>query len=29
MLQQSFIKGSQAMLEDIKELLTFNGFENT
>jgi hypothetical protein len=29
MLQQSFIKGSQAMLEDIKELLAFNGFENT
>jgi hypothetical protein len=28
-LQQSFIKGSQATLEDIKELLAFNGFENT
>jgi hypothetical protein len=29
MLQQAFIEGEQAELEDIKELLTFNGFENT
>lgn len=28
MLQQSFIEGNQAELEDIKELLTFNGFTN-
>lgn len=29
MLQQPFIEGEQAKLEDIKELLTFNGFTNT
>ena len=28
-VQQPFIEGEQAALEDIKELLTFNGFENT
>jgi hypothetical protein len=28
-LQQPFIEGGQARLEDIKELLSFNGFENT
>lgn len=29
MLQQLFIEGEQVDLEDIKELLTFNGFVNT
>ena len=29
LLQQQFIEGEQAELEDIKDLLTFNGFENT
>jgi hypothetical protein len=29
MLQQTIIEGEQAELEDIRELLTFNGFENT
>ena len=28
-LQQPFIEGEQARLSDIKELLSFNGFENT
>jgi hypothetical protein len=28
-LQQPFIEGEQAKLENIKELLTFNGFSNT
>ena len=28
-LQQPFIEGEQARLDDIKELLSFNGFENT
>jgi len=28
-LQQPFIEGKQAKLSDIKELLSFNGFENT
>jgi serine/threonin/tyrosin kinase-like protein len=28
-LEQPFIEGEQAKLEDIRELLTFNGFENT
>lgn len=28
-LQQPFVEGEQARLEDIKELLTFNGFMNT
>ena len=28
-LQQPFVEGEQARLEDIKELVTFNGFENT
>jgi hypothetical protein len=27
-LQQAFIEGGQALLEDIDELLTFNGFKN-
>ena len=27
-LQQPFIEGEQASLEDIDELLTFNGFKN-
>ena len=29
MLRQPFIEGEQAKLTDIKELFTFNGFENT
>ncbi len=29
LLQQPFIEGEQARLEDIKELLSYNGFENT
>jgi len=29
LLQQQFIEGEQAELENIKDLLTFNGFENT
>lgn len=28
-LQQPFIEGGQARLDDIKEFLTYNGFENT
>jgi len=28
-LEQPFIEGEQARLDDIRELLTFNGFENT
>lgn len=28
-LRQPFIKGQQAKLEDVKALLTFNGFVNT
>jgi hypothetical protein len=28
-LQQPFVEGQQARLEDINELLTFNGFKNT
>lgn len=28
-LQQPFIEGEQARLKDIKELLSYNGFENT
>jgi hypothetical protein len=28
-LQQPFVVGEQARLEDIKDLLTYNGFENT
>ena len=28
-LQQPFIEGEQARLDDIKEFLSFNGFENT
>ena len=28
-LRQPFIKGQQATLEDLKRLLTFNGFVNT
>lgn len=28
-LQQPFIEGEQARLDDIKELLSYNGFENT
>jgi hypothetical protein len=28
-LQQPFIKGEQAKLKDIRQLLTFNGFKNT
>ena len=29
MLTQPFIEGEQTELEDIKELLTYNGFKNT
>ncbi len=29
LLQQPFIEGEQARLDDIKELLSYNGFENT
>lgn len=29
LLQQPFIEGKQARLDDIKELLSYNGFENT
>lgn len=28
-LQQPFIEGGQARLDDIKDLLNFNGFQNT
>jgi hypothetical protein len=28
-LQQPFIEGKQAQLDDIRELLSYNGFENT
>lgn len=28
-LQQPFIEGEQALLDDIRELLSYNGFENT
>lgn len=28
-LEQPFIEGEQATLDDIKEFLSFNGFENT
>lgn len=28
-MQQPFIEGEQAGLDDIKELLSYNGFENT
>ncbi|WP_277349339.1 hypothetical protein [Pseudoflavitalea sp. G-6-1-2] len=28
-LEQQFIEGGQADLEDIKDLLVFNGFQNT
>lgn len=28
-LQQPYVEGEQAKLQDIKELLTFNGFVNT
>ncbi len=29
MLKQPYVQGEQASLDNIKDLLTFNGFENT